>query len=51
MGGMTQKEEENMYPVVEWKDSKVYMIDQRALPLEEKFIEHSDYREVAKSIK
>jgi len=40
-----------MYPVVEWKDSKVYMIDQRALPLEEKFIEHSDYREVAKSIK
>jgi methylthioribose-1-phosphate isomerase len=40
-----------MYPVVEWKDSKVYMIDQRVLPLEEKFIEHSDYREVAKSIK
>lgn len=27
------------------------MIDQRLLPLEEKFIEHSDYREVAKSIK
>ncbi len=40
-----------MYPVVEWKNSKVYMIDQRALPLEEKFIEHSDYREVAQSIK
>jgi methylthioribose-1-phosphate isomerase len=40
-----------MYPVVEWKNSKVYMIDQRVLPLEEKFIEHSDYREVAKSIK
>jgi methylthioribose-1-phosphate isomerase len=40
-----------MYPVVEWKNSKVYMIDQRILPLEEKFIEHSDYKEVAKSIK
>jgi methylthioribose-1-phosphate isomerase len=48
---MIWKKEENMYPVVEWKDSKVYMIDQRILPLEEKFIEHSDYREVAKSIK
>ncbi len=40
-----------MYPIVEWKENKVYMIDQRLLPLEEKFIEHSDYREVAKSIK
>lgn len=40
-----------MYPVVEWKNNKVYMIDQRLLPLEETFIEHSDYREVAKSIK
>jgi len=40
-----------MYPVVEWKNNKVYMIDQRFLPMEEKFIEHSDYREVAKSIK
>lgn len=40
-----------MYPVVEWKNDKVYMIDQRLLPVEEKFIEHSDYREVARSIK
>ncbi|UCH94197.1 MAG: S-methyl-5-thioribose-1-phosphate isomerase [Candidatus Aminicenantes bacterium] len=40
-----------MYPIVEWKDDKVYMIDQRLLPMEETFIEHSDYREVAKSIK
>jgi methylthioribose-1-phosphate isomerase len=40
-----------MYPVVEWKDNKVYMIDQRLLPVEEKIIEHSDYTEVAKSIK
>jgi methylthioribose-1-phosphate isomerase len=39
-----------MYPVVEWKNNKVYMIDQRLLPVEEKFIEHSTYREVAKSI-
>jgi methylthioribose-1-phosphate isomerase len=40
-----------MYPIVEWKNGKVYMIDQRLLPLEETFIEHSDYKEVAKSIK
>ncbi len=40
-----------MYPVVEWKNNKVYMIDQRALPMEETFIEHNDYIEVAKSIK
>ncbi len=40
-----------MYPIVEWKNNKVYMIDQRVLPVEETFIEHSDYREVAKSIK
>jgi methylthioribose-1-phosphate isomerase len=40
-----------MYPVVEWKDNKVIMIDQRILPLEQKFIEHRNYREVAASIK
>jgi len=40
-----------MYPIVEWKNEKVYMIDQRLLPLEEKFIQHSSYQEVAKSIK
>lgn len=40
-----------MYPIVEWKNNKVYMIDQRILPLEETFIEHSTYEEVAKSIK
>lgn len=40
-----------MYPVVEWKNNKVYMIDQRLLPLEEKIIEHSDYQQVARSIK
>lgn len=40
-----------MYPVIEWKNDKVYMIDQRILPAEEKFIEHSTYQEVAQSIK
>ncbi len=40
-----------MYPVVEWKNDKVYMIDQRLLPMEEKIIEHLDYKQVAKSIK
>lgn len=40
-----------MYPVIEWKNDKVLMIDQRVLPLREEFIEHSTYEEVAKSIK
>jgi methylthioribose-1-phosphate isomerase len=40
-----------MYPVIEWKNEKVYMIDQRLLPMEETFIEHNNYIEVAKSIK
>lgn len=40
-----------MHPVIEWKNDKVIMIDQRLLPLEETFIEHSHYTEVAKSIK
>jgi len=40
-----------MYPVIEWRNDKVYMIDQRVLPLQEKFIEHSSYQEVAQSIK
>ncbi|MEN8155244.1 MAG: S-methyl-5-thioribose-1-phosphate isomerase, partial [Acidobacteriota bacterium] len=40
-----------MIPTIEWKSGKVYMIDQRRLPFEEVFIEHSDYPEVAESIK
>ena len=40
-----------MYPVIEWKDDTVIMIDQRVLPMEEKFIVHNDYMQVAKSIK
>ncbi len=40
-----------MYPVIEWKNDKVYMLDQRLLPVEEKMIEHSHYTEVAASIK
>lgn len=40
-----------MYPVVEWKNNKVYMLDQRVIPEEEKIIEHSHYSEVANSIK
>jgi methylthioribose-1-phosphate isomerase len=39
-----------MYPVIQWKNDKVLMIDQRLLPMEEKFIEHTTYEEVAKSI-
>lgn len=40
-----------MYPVIEWKNDKVLMIDQRILPLREEFVEHATYEEVAKSIK
>ena len=40
-----------MIPSIEWKNSKVYMIDQTILPFELKFLELEDYRDVAKSIK
>ncbi len=40
-----------MYPIIEWKNNKVYMLDQRVLPVEETYIEHNSYEEVAESIK
>jgi methylthioribose-1-phosphate isomerase len=40
-----------MYPVIEWKNDKVYMLDQRLLPGKEEIIIHHDYRDVARSIK
>jgi methylthioribose-1-phosphate isomerase len=40
-----------MYPVIEWKDGSVVMLDQRLLPAVEKFIVHHSHLEVAKSIK
>ena len=40
-----------MIPSIEWKNSKVYMIDQTLLPFELKFLELEDFRELAKSIK
>jgi methylthioribose-1-phosphate isomerase len=40
-----------MYPVIEWKDGTVVMLDQRLLPAIEKFIVHHSHLEVAKSIK
>jgi len=40
-----------MYPVIEWKDGKVIMLDQRLLPAVEKFIVHQSHLEVARSIK
>jgi methylthioribose-1-phosphate isomerase len=40
-----------MYPVIEWKNNKVYMLDQRLLPEKEKIKVHSHYSEVAQSIK
>jgi methylthioribose-1-phosphate isomerase len=40
-----------MYPVIEWKGNRVYMIDQRLLPEEEKIIEHTTHTQVSGSIK
>jgi methylthioribose-1-phosphate isomerase len=40
-----------MYPVIEWRDGTVIMLDQRLLPAVEKFIVHRSHLEVAKSIK
>lgn len=40
-----------MLKTIEWRNNKVYMIDQRILPEEEVFIEHSDFHDVARSIK
>jgi len=40
-----------MYPVIEWRDNTVVMLDQRLLPTVEKFIVHRSHLEVAKSIK
>jgi len=39
------------FKTIEWKEDKVYLIDQRLLPLEEKYIEYSDYKTLAEAIK
>lgn len=40
-----------MIPSIEWIDNKVKMVDQTILPHELKFLEFTDFREVATSIK
>jgi methylthioribose-1-phosphate isomerase len=40
-----------MYPVIEWKDGTVVMLDQRLLPAKKKFIAHRSHQEVAESIR
>jgi methylthioribose-1-phosphate isomerase len=39
------------FKTIEWKDDKVFMIDQRKLPVEETYVECSDYKQVADAIK
>jgi len=39
------------FQTIAWKDDKVIIIDQIALPLEEKYLEITDYRELADAIK
>lgn len=38
------------FKTIEWKDDKVFMIDQRKLPVEEIYLECSDYKQVADAI-
>ncbi len=40
-----------MYPVIEWKDDAVIMLDQRLLPGEKKFITLRSHKDVAHSIR
>ncbi|MBN2346524.1 MAG: S-methyl-5-thioribose-1-phosphate isomerase [Candidatus Aminicenantes bacterium] len=40
-----------MYPVIEWKDHALVMLDQRRLPGEKKFVVHRDHHDVARSIR
>lgn len=39
------------FKTIEWKNDKVILIDQRKLPLEEVYIEYSDYKSLADAIK
>jgi methylthioribose-1-phosphate isomerase len=39
-----------MFKTIEWKNFQVRFLDQRQLPLEEKFIETNDFRVVADAI-
>lgn len=39
------------FKTIEWRDDKVFMIDQRKLPIEEIYVECSDYKQVADAIK
>lgn len=39
------------FKTIEWKNDKVLMIDQRKLPLEEVYLEYSDYKSLADAIK
>lgn len=39
------------FKTIEWKDDKVFMIDQRKLPVEETYVECSDYKQVADAIR
>lgn len=39
------------FKTIEWKEDKVLLIDQRKLPLEETYVECSDYKQVADAIR
>jgi len=39
------------FKTIEWRDGKVFLIDQRRLPLEETYVECSDYKQVADAIR
>src|SRR3989338_6530487 len=39
------------FKTLEWRDDKVFLIDQRKLPVEEIYVECSDYKQVADAIR
>jgi len=45
------KAEKMNFKTIEWKNDKVILIDQRKLPLEEVYVEYSDYKSLAEAIK
>jgi len=49
--GVDEKVKMSEFKAIKWVSNKVIMIDQTKLPWEEVFLEISDYREVASSIK
>ena len=40
-----------MLKTIEWKNNRIIFLDQKRLPLEEKYVETDDYRVIAEAIR